>query len=71
MKFDPLSLIPKYLQVYEHHWTVDEIAEHLGVSTKTIRRMQAAGLMPPRFRSQHSYRYRDSDVQPWLRQRGA
>lgn len=47
-------------------WTVEEIALECGVSAKTIRRRQEAGLMPPRVRICRAYRYRDSDVRSWL-----
>lgn len=42
------------------------LAKQLGTSTRTLRRRQAAGLMPPLRRRGHSVGYHDGDIQDWL-----
>jgi DNA-binding transcriptional MerR regulator len=59
----------------DRRWTVQDIAAELGVSVKTIRRLEKAGEMPPRWRHIRTFKYEDADIQPWLadqkRQRGS
>lgn len=51
----------------EKLWTVEELALACGVSSKTLRRRQAKGLLPPRVRiGRGGYRYYEADVRSWL-----
>lgn len=45
---------------------IEELASMLGVSVRTVRRYQAAGLTPRRIRRCRQLMYRRSDIQNWI-----
>jgi excisionase family DNA binding protein len=49
--------------------TVQELANYLGVPVSTIYAWRYHGQGPPGFRVGRHLRYRDSDVQRWIRDR--
>jgi hypothetical protein len=46
--------------------SVEEFAEFLGVSVRTVRRRQALGKNPPRIWRNHGHRYPVAGVLAWL-----
>ncbi len=46
--------------------TVDELAEHIGVTTRTLRRWRDQGM--PHYMRGATLRFRVSEVEAWLRQ---
>jgi len=50
----------------QHLFTVEELAQFLGVSVRSIRRMHAAGVDPPRIRRSRRLMYPVNGVLAWL-----
>jgi predicted DNA-binding transcriptional regulator AlpA len=50
----------------QHLFSVEELAQFLGASVRSIRRMHAAGIAPPRIRRSRRLMYPVSDVLAWL-----
>ncbi|TIQ44617.1 helix-turn-helix domain-containing protein [Mesorhizobium sp.] len=47
--------------------SIEELAAILGVSVRTVRRYQAAGLTPTRIRRSRQMMYRRLDVENWIK----
>jgi excisionase family DNA binding protein len=47
-------------------FTIEELAQFMNISARTIRRMHAAGLGPPRFRRSRRICYSVESVIEWL-----
>ncbi len=45
-----------------------ELAERLGIHWRTLLRICARGDGPPAYRIGHSYRFREAEVEQWLRE---
>jgi excisionase family DNA binding protein len=62
--FEPAGQQPKRAELM----SIAEAANTLGVSLRTIRRWEAAGRMPPRFKCSRRWDYRRSDIEALLAQ---
>lgn len=47
-------------------WTLQELADYLGVHHQTVRRWNLTGGGPPSMRLGKYFRYRPDDVNEWL-----
>ena len=53
---------------FEQLWSVDDVAEYLAISTKTLYGWRCKQFGPPSYRLGHHVRYRPAEVQAWVDQ---
>lgn len=51
---------------FEHLWSIDDVADYLGMSVKTLYGWRCRRYGPPSYRLGNKLRYRPAEVAEWL-----
>ena len=56
---------------FEQLWSIEQVAQHLAMSTKTLYGWRCRKYGPPSYRLGNKIRYRPAEVQSWVDEQSA